>query len=164
MTAYGRIFLAGAGSVAILLGALAFQYIGGLAPCPMCIWQRWPHLAAILIALLAMTVLWRRLRPLAALGALSMAVGAGLGLFHAGVEQGWWEGPGGCVAPQAADLPADALLDQILATEVVRCDEIVWSFLGLSMAAWNAVISAGLMLIWLWSTLPQPPQPVQREG
>ncbi|MEO0820404.1 MAG: disulfide bond formation protein B [Pseudomonadota bacterium] len=158
LTVYGRILLAATGSGLILLGALGFQYLGGLAPCPMCIWQRWPHALAILIGALAVTVLWRQRRWLALSGAGVMLVSAGLGLFHAGVEQGWWEGPATCSAGDPAALSADALMNQIMEAPLVRCDEIVWEFLALSMAGWNALISLALAGLWgasaLWWRMP----------
>jgi disulfide bond formation protein DsbB len=154
MTVYGRILLAGMGSAAILLAALGFQYLGGLAPCPLCIWQRWPHFAALLIAALAVTVLWRFHRALAALGGLVMLGGAGLGVYHAGIEQGWWPGPSGCAVPDPTGVSPEVLLAQIMAASPVRCDEIPWSFLGLSMAGWNALASAGLAAVWFWSVRP----------
>ncbi len=152
MTVYGRILLAGAGSAALLLAALGFQFLGGLAPCPLCVWQRWPHAAAAAIAALAVTVLWRVHRPMAGLGAVAMLASTGLGLFHAGVEQGWWPGFATCAAPEpGAAMSAADLLDRIEGTGLARCDEIPWSFLGLSMAAWNAVVSLGLAFVWIWS-------------
>lgn len=160
MTVYGRIFLAGLGSLALLLGALGLQFFSGLAPCPMCIWQRWPHLLAALVAVLAVTVLWRHRRALSVAGLGIMAVSAGLGLFHAGVEQGWWTGLDSCTAPSAAGRSAEELLADIMAAPVVRCDEIPWSLLGLSMAAWNAVASLGLAALWAasvwWWQMPEP--------
>jgi disulfide bond formation protein DsbB len=153
MTAYGRILLAGAGSAALLIGALGFQYLGGLAPCPMCIWQRWPHLIAVIVAALAVTVLWRQRRLLAALGGVAMAVSTGLGVFHAGVEREWWEGPTSCSAGDISRLSADELMEQIMGAPLVRCDEIVWEFLGLTMAGWNALISLGLLALWVASVV-----------
>ena len=159
MSVYGRILLAGLGSLALLLGALGFQYIGELAPCPMCIWQRWPHLAAVLIALLAMTVMWRLRRPMAALGAVVMAGGAGLGLFHAGVEQKWWDGPSSCSGSDPADVSTDKLLDQILEAPMVLCDQIVWDLFGITMAGWNAIFSLGLAILWIFAAYPKSPTP-----
>lgn len=138
--------IAAGGSAGLLLGAFAFQYIGGLAPCALCLWQRWPHAAAVALGLLALALPGRVL-PL--LGALAATVAAGLGLFHAGVERQWWEGLSTCGGGPVAGVPAADLLDQILAAPVVRCDEVAWSFAGLSMAGWNAVLSAGLVLVWL---------------
>ena len=157
MSAYGRILLAGLGSFTLLASALLFQYLGELAPCPMCIWQRWPHLAAVLIALAATTVLWRQRRPLAVAGALTMTISAGLGAYHAGVEQGWWPGPAGCSGVDPSGLTPDELLTRLAQTPLVRCDEIVWEFLGISMAGWNGLLSAAFALLWLFAALPRRP-------
>ncbi|MEO0390337.1 MAG: disulfide bond formation protein B [Pseudomonadota bacterium] len=135
------------GSGAVLAAAFAFQYLGGLAPCQMCLWQRWPHAAALVIGA-AVVALGARAATL--LGAAAMAVGAGLGLFHVGVEQGWWEGVTACASGTNLDgITADELMAQILNAPIVRCDEIPWSFAGLSMAGWNMVLSAALMAVWL---------------
>jgi disulfide bond formation protein DsbB len=136
---------AAAGSAVVLAAALAFQYLGGLAPCPMCIWQRWPHVAAVALGLAALALGWR---AAAALGAVAMLVGAGLGLFHAGVEQGWWEGPSTCAAGPVGGLSTEELLAQILNAPLVRCDEIAWSFAGVSMAGWNAILSLALAALF----------------
>ncbi|MEL6677971.1 MAG: disulfide bond formation protein B [Pseudomonadota bacterium] len=144
-----RITAAALGSVGLLGGALAFQYLGGLYPCQMCIWQRWPHGLAIAVGVVALMVPTAR-RPLAIVGGLVVLVGAGIGLFHAGVEQGWWEGVTACASGQdVGGLSAEELLNQILEAPVVRCDEIPWSLGGLSMAAWNAVLSLALAILWL---------------
>ena len=140
------ILIATFGSAALLLGALYFQYFQGLAPCKMCIWQRWPHGMAIALGLAALVF---RRREIMILAGLVVIIGAGIGLFHAGVEQNWWEGPNTCTSGSIGGLSTEELLDQILAAPVVRCDEIVWSFIGLTMAAWNAVISSGLAGVWL---------------
>ena len=137
---------AAAGSALLLLGALAFQYLGGLAPCPMCIWQRWPHAIAILLGLLLVV---SPARAIAALGALTVLVGAGIGVYHAGVEQRWWPGPDTCTAPVPGTMETSELLDRILAMPVVLCDEIPWSLCGISMAGWNAILSLVLAFLWL---------------
>ena len=137
---------AAAGSALLLIAALLFQYAGGLAPCPMCIWQRWPHGVAILAGI-GMLVL--PMRAWALLGAGAMAVNAGLGGYHTGVERGWWPGPDSCTAPDLGAMDAGALVDQLLATEVVLCDEVAWQMFGLSMASWNALASLALALLWL---------------
>ena len=123
----------------LLGGALLSQYVGGLAPCEMCYWQRWPHGAAIVLAALAFTApaASGRSRILTALAALAMAVSGAIGVFHAGVEYGWWEGFSQCTAGGAMNL------DDLLSAPVVRCDEVQWSLLGVSMAGWNALISLG---------------------
>ena len=153
MTVWGRMMISGAGSAALLAGALAFQFIGGLAPCPLCIWQRWPHVAAVVVAVLGITVLSRHYRPLAVLGSLAMAISAGLGLYHTGIERGWWKGPDTCTSSDITNLTPDQLMAQILGAPLVRCDEVAWEFLNLSMASWNAVISLALAGLWLASAL-----------
>jgi disulfide bond formation protein DsbB len=155
MSVYGRILLAGLGSLVLVLGALGFQFLGDLAPCPMCIWQRWPHVAASAIAIVALTLLWRLRRPISALGFVAMGISAGLGAFHVGVEQKWWSGPGTCSGLNPSGLSSGDLLNQIVTAELVPCDEIAWEFLGISMAGWNALISVGLALLWLFAALPK---------
>ncbi len=161
MTVYGRILLAGAGSLALLLGAFGFQYLGGLAPCPLCVWQRWPHAAAVVVAVLAVTVLWKVSRAMAGLGAAAMVASLGLAAFHVGVEQGWWSGFEGCSAPDPTGMSAADLLDRLETTEIVRCDDVAWSFGGISMAGWNGIVSLALLLVWVWSARPQPPIPAR---
>ncbi|KIC43459.1 dihydroneopterin aldolase [Ruegeria sp. ANG-R] len=141
------ILIATAGSAALLLSAWGFQYIGGLAPCKMCIWQRYPHGAAIILGLLAFA--FPGVRPLPLLGALAAATTAGVGFYHAGVEQGWWEGPSTCTSGDIGGLSAEELMKQIMSAPLVRCDEIPWQMFGISMAGWNALLSAGLVLVWI---------------
>ncbi|MEL6102537.1 MAG: disulfide bond formation protein B [Pseudomonadota bacterium] len=146
MTRQRFILLAAGGSAALLLGAFAFQHLGGLAPCKMCIWQRYPHLAAIALGALAVFL------PLPVpitLGALAALTTGGIGVFHVGVEQGWWEGPSTCSSGPIGGLSTDDLMNQIMAAPLVQCDQIAWSLAGISMAGWNALFSFGLALIWL---------------
>ena len=138
--------LAACASAALLLGAFAFQHLGGLAPCKMCIWQRYPHAVAIMIGAIAVFV---PLPALLALGALAAVTTAGIGGYHVGVEQGWWQGPTSCTGAAVGELDATALFDQIMAAPLVRCDDIAWQFAGLSMAGWNMVISLALAGLWL---------------
>lgn len=140
------IILAGLGSAAMMLGALGFQYIGEMPPCKLCYWQRYPHIAAIVIALIALAIPGR-LWPL--LGALAALTTAGIGIYHTGVERKFWEGPASCSSASMEGLGVDALLDQIRNTPVVRCDEVAWEMLGLSMPSWNALASLALALVWL---------------
>ena len=140
------ILIAAGGSAALLLGAFGFQHLGGLAPCKMCLWQRWPHAAAILIGALALA-LPGRLLPLA--GACAALTTAGIGLYHAGVEKDWWQGPTTCTSGPIGNLSPQDLMAQIMAAPLVRCDEVPWSFLMLSMAGWNAALSLALALAWV---------------
>lgn len=146
MTRNRLILLAAGGSAALLLGALAFQYLGGLPPCAMCIWQRWPHLAAVLLGGLAFALPGAGV-PL--LGSAAAATTGGIGVYHTGVERGWWPGPDTCAAGPVAGVSPQDLLAQIMAAPVVRCDEVPWDFLTLSMASWNAILSFGLAALWL---------------
>ena len=144
------ILLAAGGSLALLLGAWGFQHLGGLAPCKMCIWQRYPHGVAVVIAPVALVIAGA---VLPYLGALAAAASGGVGVYHTGVERGWWEGPQSCSAGSVEGLSPQELLDQILTAPVVRCDEVAWEMLGLSMASWNALISFGLASIWLFAAM-----------
>ncbi len=130
-------------SGSLLLGALGFQYLGGLAPCEMCFWQRYAHLAVLAISGLALLT---RSRALGWLAVLAMAVAAGLALFHAGVEQKWWAGITACTAPVGAGMSTADMMDALLNAPLTRCDEIPWSLFGVSMAGWNALVSAGAAL------------------
>ena len=123
----------------------AFSTSAGLAPCPLCIDQRWAHGVAIVLGLAFLA--WPR-RGLAILAGLAVLVGAGIAAYHAGIELGWWPGPTTCTAPELGAAPAGELLDQILATPVVLCDQVAWSFLGISMAGWNAILSLVIALLW----------------
>ena len=123
----------------LLGGALGSQYLGGLHPCEMCYWQRWPHGAAIVLAGLAFTgpAGSSRSRMLTLLAAAAIAVSGLIGVYHAGVEIGVFEGLTACTATGAVTL------NDILTTPLVRCDQVQWSFLGISMAGWNAILSLG---------------------
>lgn len=141
------ILVATLGSVALLGGAFAFQYVGGLAPCQLCLWQRWPHAAAIGIGALALLTGWR---GLAWAGALAALATAGIGIFHVGVEQLWWEGLASCTAGSIAGISTADLLDPSKdVAAVVRCDEIAWQMLGISMAGWNAILSVIFAGLWV---------------
>ncbi|AUW57665.1 disulfide bond formation protein B [Sphingobium sp. SCG-1] len=128
--------------VALLGGALISQYVFGLHPCEMCMWQRWPHLAAIALALLAIVT---RGKPstsaaLTALAAIAIGVSGGIGAFHAGVEYGWWTGLTACSTTPVGGSAAD-ILDSIMATPLTRCDVAPWSLFGISLAGFNALLS-----------------------
>lgn len=105
-------------------------------------WQRWPHLAAIILALLAIIT---RARPLTSmsltiLAALAIAISGGIGAFHAGVEYGWWQGLTACSTTPVGGSTAD-ILNNIMATPLTRCDVAPWSLFGISLAGYNAILS-----------------------
>src|SRR4051794_36129079 len=122
--------------MALLGGALGSQYLGGLHPCEMCYWQRGPPATAIVLAAAAFAMP-ARARTLPALAALAIAVSGLIGVYHAGVELKWWEGMTTCTAGGALDL------DQLMKVPLIRCDQVQWSLLGISMAGWNAIVSLG---------------------
>jgi disulfide bond formation protein DsbB len=136
-----------AGPAGLLGGALAFQYIGGLTPCEMCVWQRWALAAAIGLALAGWAL--RHNRALLLLSALAVLAGAGIAIFHAGVEQHWWKGITECAAPMVSGSSAE-IMGQIMAQPLVRCDAIPWSLFGISMAGWNALVSSIIGGVALW--------------
>ncbi len=145
--------LAFAVPAALMLGALGSQYIGGLHPCEMCYWQRWPHDAAIVAALFAFgTRSIPAKRWLIALAALGIFISGAIGVFHAGVEYGWWEGITQCTAAPGAG-GGDVLAD-IMNAPLVRCDQPQWEVLGISLAGFNALISIGAALA-IWGLLRQ---------
>lgn len=145
MTRKTLTILAAGGSLALLLGAFGFQMMG-YAPCKMCLWQRWPHAAAILIGIIAFFVPRAGLLYLGALAALTTGL---IGVYHAGVEMKWWQGPTTCTSGDISNLSTDELMTQIMNAPVIRCDEIAWQFMGISMAGWNAVLSFVLVGLWI---------------
>jgi len=126
---------------ALLGGALISEYIFGLYPCEMCMWQRWPHLAAIIFALAAIFMRHHKLSKFLILdAALAILISGLIGGFHAGVEYGWWEGLTSC----ATTLPAGGdMLDSIMNAPLVRCDVAPWSLFGISLAGFNFLLSVG---------------------
>jgi disulfide bond formation protein DsbB len=142
---------------AAILGAWFFQYVLGLAPCPLCLEQRYPYYFAIPLALMvALGDEFGSSRKvlLAALAviALGMLWNAGLGIYHSGVEWKWWAGPQTCAGP-LGDLGAGDLRRRLDTINVVRCDEAPWRFLGLSLAGYNALISLALAAIAAWGAM-----------
>jgi disulfide bond formation protein DsbB len=130
--------------LALLAGAFGSQYIGGLVPCEMCWWQREAHMVAVVIAALAFTgpAASARSRTLVLLAAAAIVLSGAIGVYHAGVEAKIFQGFTQCTALPKAASTAD-LLKQITHAPLVRCDEVQWRFLGISMAGWNAILSLG---------------------
>ena len=137
------LIIAGGISTALLGGALLFQYVGGLAPCSLCIWQRWPHLAVIVMAFIGLRGIMPR--GMLWLTFIAGSISVCLGSYHAGIEYGFWAGPAGCTANLVFDGDIKALTQQLLSTPLVRCDEVPWSLFGLSMAGWNTLISLDIV-------------------
>lgn len=131
--------------LAALAGAYGSQFFGGLIPCELCWFQRYAHMAALPFAALAFIgpADSGRSRALVLLAALAIAGSGAIGVYHAGVEAKIFEGFTQCTATVHRGLSNAELLQQITHAPLVRCDEVQFRFLGLSMAAWNAIISLG---------------------
>lgn len=123
---------------ALMGGALVSQYVFGLYPCQMCWWQRYPHIAAIVLAVLALTMKGKGSGDLAVtLAAIAIGISGLIGGFHAGVEYNWWEGVTACSTVAGVGNPLDAIMN----APVVRCDVAPWSMFGISLAGFNFLIS-----------------------
>ena len=120
----------------LLAGAYVSQYGFGLFPCEMCWWQRWPHFAAVALALVSTLAAPKRLWI--ALAGLAVLVSGLIGAFHAGVEYDWWEGVTACASHVAAGQDP---LEAIMNAPLVRCDVAPWTLAGISLAGFNALIS-----------------------
>lgn len=134
-------------AASLLISVFAIQYIGGLAPCSLCITQRWPHGIALALGLLAIMPITgaKTRRVLLTMISLAFATTAGIGAYHAGVEYGWFVGPTTCSGNIDGNTIAE-LKRQLLAQPVVRCDEVAWSLLGISLAGYNFLISSTLTI------------------
>ena len=149
MTRNQMIILAAGGSAALLAGAFIFQALG-YPPCAMCLWQRWPHAAAIVIGILALAI-QGRLLPI--LGALAAGTTGAIGVFHTGVERDWWEGPTSCTGSGSLTGLSGSDLLAIEGPRVVMCNQVSWEFLTLSMPSWNALFSFVLMGAWIMAVI-----------
>ena len=130
--------LVAAASAGLLLGAYLSQHVGGLAPCPLCLIQRYPHFAVLGLGIVAAALGGRARMALLALSGLALLVSAGYGVYHAGVEQGWFASS--CAAPMTGGSIED-IRAQVMAAPLTRCDEVPWSLIGVSLAGWNAIAS-----------------------
>ncbi len=151
--AYKAASLALVGSLVVILTALGFEYLGGYAPCPLCLQQRWAYYAAVPFLFAGLILLSSGRITLSGTLFMLVSVGfllnAGLGAYHAGVEWKFWPGPDTCSATaQPLTTGAGGLLNKLKSATVSRCDEAPWRFLGLSFAGWNVITS---MLLWITS-------------
>jgi disulfide bond formation protein DsbB len=143
---------------ATLIGAWIFQYGFGIQPCPLCLEQRYAYYVVIPLAcLLALGGSFGASRKVLVAGLVVIAGfmlwNAGLGAYHSGVEWGWWQGPQDCSGPITDLGGAGGLLKKIETIRIVRCDEVQWRFLGLSLAGYNVLISLALAAIAAWGAL-----------
>jgi disulfide bond formation protein DsbB len=142
----------------LLAGAYGSEIFAGLHPCEMCWWQRYAHFAGLGFALLSLALRNApdRGRSFVWLAALSILASGAIGTYHAGVELKVFEGFTTCTSTGAAGLSTEDLLKEVMAKPLVRCDEIQFSFLGISMAGWNAILSILAALSVLWLSLRRP--------
>jgi disulfide bond formation protein DsbB len=146
------------GGTATILGAWFFQYVLGYMPCPLCLEQRYAYYFGVPLAVLVLlgeSVGSSRKVLLLALFAImaGMIWNTGLSAFHAGVEWKWWPGPRDCSGPLDSLGGAGGLLRQLQSIHVARCDEAAWTFLGLSLAGYDVLISAALAAAAGWGVL-----------
>ena len=143
--------LVAAASAGLLLGAYLSQHVGGLAPCPLCLIQRYPHFAVFGLGLVAAIVTGGRARMgLLALCGLALLVTCGYGVYHVGVEQGWFASA--CAAPTTGGSLED-IKAQIMDAPLTRCDEVPWSLIGVSLAGWNAIASVIMAGVATWGAV-----------
>ena len=145
----------GAISFSMILFALISEYVFGFVPCSLCLIQRYPH---ILVAVTSVWLIFFRTHNvfLYPVNTLVMALSIILASYHVGVEQSIFQGPQSCSSsnlPLVSEKSAEALLKEILNTSATRCNEVTWSFMGLSMATWNLILSITLFIGWTVSTL-----------
>lgn len=147
MSAERVALLAGSLSLALILGALGFQYFGGMPPCEMCHWQRWPHIASAIIGIIGGSLVASRsidsryAVPIAILTLALILVSGAIGLYQAGVEWQFLPGPTACTGPA---IVLTGSLD--LNHPVVRCDIAAWRLFGLSLAGYNGLLSLGAVI------------------
>lgn len=139
---------------ALLGGALLFERVGGLKPCEMCMMQRWPHLAALVLALMAVVVrpAWAR-RGMIMAAAGGIAASGMIAIDHLGVERKWWEGHTACTSSLPTGLTTAEYLDAMMRMPLVRCDTPQWTMFGLSLADMNAIASLTTALVVAWLVL-----------
>ena len=144
----------GLAALALISGALTFQYLGRLPPCEMCMWQRYPHIAAIFVGigaflLVRLDVLSERAAFGAALAAAGLiAISGVIGVYHAGVEWHFWPGPSSCTG---SAFRSSGTLD--LNAPVVMCDHAAWRLFGISLAGYNAILSFVIAATGLYMSL-----------
>ncbi|HXX26445.1 MAG TPA: disulfide bond formation protein B [Pseudolabrys sp.] len=141
--------------LATICGFFFFQYVVGLAPCPLCLEQRNAYYVSVPLAtLLWLGAAYGAQRKVLLLGFLAIAVAmlwnTGLSTYHAGIEWKWWPGPQECTGPMNNVSAAGDLLKQLNNFSPIRCDEAAWRFLGLSLAGWDVLVSLSLAIAALW--------------
>jgi len=148
-------------AAAALSVAFLAQYAGGLIPCQLCVWQRYPYGVAIGLAAIALVLIDRptAARAVLVLAGLALLTSAGIAAFHVGVEQHWWEGLAACTGQVDLNMSAEDLKKQLLETPPVRCDAVPWSLFGVSIAGYNFLFAGPSGLATLWAALRRRQRP-----
>lgn len=137
------------GALATIGGAWFIEIVLGVKPCPLCLEQRIPYYAGIPVALAAAFAAKpfpKLARALLALTAIIFLIGAGMGVYHTGVEEGLWKGPADCTGPIPTAAAMGDFLKSLETTRVIRCDQVALRIFGLSLATWNVLIAGGAAL------------------
>ena len=155
ITTYLNHISLGAISFTMILFALISEHVFGLIPCSLCLIQRYPH---FFISFASVWLIFCRTHNffMYPINTIVMALSITLASYHVGVEQSLFQGPQSCSSSSLSlvhDKSAEALLQDILNTSVVRCNEVTWSFMGLSMATWNLILSTALFIGWAIASL-----------
>jgi disulfide bond formation protein DsbB len=148
-----------AAAAAPLLAALISQFVGGLQPCELCLLQRLPYDAALVLGLASLAFAGRPgpLRLAAALAGIAFLASAAIAVFHVGVEQHWWVWESACTGTVSSQgKTPEEVIKELMGKQVQRCDEIQWSLFGLSLAGFNAIYGtlAGLAALWIAAAAP----------
>jgi disulfide bond formation protein DsbB len=137
------------GGGAVIAGALMFQYVGGLAPCELCLLERWPYYVGVPVTLAV--VLAGKSRPVVIAGGIAVTLiylaSSGLAFYHVGVEQHWFAGPTSCTGGPSTARTIEELEAQLSTQQPVRCDAPQWVLAGVSLAGWNFLASLALMAL-----------------
>jgi len=135
------------GAFLTILTAHAFEVIGGYAPCPLCLQERYAYYFAVPAAVVAFFAArgnsFGFARLILVLIAIGFLINACLGIYHAGAEWKYWPGPDTCAGGFDLTWGDQGIVD----TPVIRCDEAPWRLIGLSFAGWNAALSAMLAVV-----------------
>ncbi len=149
MNAQKMALCAGTVALALMLGALGFQYLGGFPPCEMCQWQRWPLIAAAIIGIGGFLAIRgdnsAASKSIATLVILLVAGSGAIGAYQAGIEWHWWSGPEACTGARFVFTG----LNDLNVHTLVRCDVAAWRLFGISLAGYNAIISLGTAAVCL---------------
>jgi disulfide bond formation protein DsbB len=145
-------------AMATLAGAWFFQLVLDIRPCPLCLEQRYVYYLAIPLGALTALAAGKDVARVVLLGGLAILglaalANAMLGAYHAGVEWGFWQGPTDCSGPIGDLGSAGSLLQRLDTVKVIRCDEVQWRFLGLSLAGYNVLISLAMAAIAAWGIM-----------